>query len=92
SPSWNYAYTSLQEGNANLVHRFENDWQSSTTLFYRHELSKAYYAYSGPGATANGLALYGDQRQRTSYDWFGADSSVSGPIHLFGRTHTLTIG
>jgi outer-membrane receptor for ferric coprogen and ferric-rhodotorulic acid len=92
SPSWNYAYTSLQEGNANLVHRFENDWQSSTTLFYRHELSKAYYAYSGPGATVDGLARFGDQRQRTSYDWFGADTNVSGPIRLLGQTHTLTIG
>ncbi|MDN7890069.1 TonB-dependent siderophore receptor [Burkholderia cepacia] len=92
SPSWNYAYTSLQEVNANLVHRFENAWQSSTTLFYRHELSKAYYAYSGPGATANGLARFGDQRQRTSYDWFGADTNVSGPVRLWGQTHTLTIG
>lgn len=92
SPSWNYAYTSMEEGNVNLVHRFENDWKSSTTVFYRHELSKANYAYSGPGATSDGLAEFGDQSQRNTYDWFGADTNVSGPLHLFGQTHTLTVG
>jgi outer-membrane receptor for ferric coprogen and ferric-rhodotorulic acid len=92
SPSWNYSYTSLQEVNGNLVHRFANDWTSSTTLFYRHELTKAYYAYAGPGATADGLSWYGDQRQRNTYDWFGADTNLSGPIRLFGQTHTLTVG
>jgi len=92
SPSWNYAYTSVQETNANLVHRFENGWKSQTTVFYRHELLKADYAYAGPGASANGLSYYGDQKQRNSYDWFGADTNVSGPIQAFGQTHTFTIG
>ncbi|MFT4065911.1 TonB-dependent siderophore receptor [Paraburkholderia sp.] len=92
SPSWNYGYTSLQEVNGNLVHRFENGWKSQTTLFYRHELTKADYAYSGPGATADGLSYFGEQRQRNTYDWWGFDSNVTGPIQAFGQTHTLTIG
>lgn len=92
SPSRNYSYTAIEEVNGNLVHCFENDWKSSTTLFYRHELSKSYYAYSGPGATADGLSYYGDQRQRNTYNWFGADTNVSGPIQIFGQTHTLTLG
>jgi outer-membrane receptor for ferric coprogen and ferric-rhodotorulic acid len=92
SPSWNYGYTSIEETNANLVHRFENGWKAQTTLFYRHELTKGDYAYSGPGATEDGLSSYGEQRQRNSYDWFGADTNVSGPIQAFGQTHTLTIG
>lgn len=92
SPSRNYSYTAIEEVNGNLVHRFENDWKSSTTLFYRHELSKSYYAYSGPGATADGLSYYGDQRQRNTYNWFGADTNVSGPIQIFGQIHTLTLG
>lgn len=91
-PSWNSAYTSLQEANANLVHRFESGWKSQTTLFYRHELVTADYAYAGPGATADGLSYYGEQRQRNTYDWFGADTNISGPIHAFGQTHTFTIG
>ncbi|WGS52776.1 TonB-dependent siderophore receptor [Paraburkholderia sp. D15] len=92
SPSWNYGYTSLQETNANLVHRFENGWQAQSTFFYRHELSKGDYAYSGPGASATGLSFYGEQRQRNTYDWFGTDTNVSGPVKLFGQTHTFTLG
>ncbi|MCY0386850.1 TonB-dependent siderophore receptor [Robbsia sp. Bb-Pol-6] len=92
SPSWNSSYTSLQEANANLVHRFENGWKSQTSLFYRHELLKADYAYSGEGVTADGLSYYGEQRQRNGYDWFGADTNVSGPVQLFGQTDTFTIG
>jgi outer-membrane receptor for ferric coprogen and ferric-rhodotorulic acid len=92
SPSWNESYTSIEEANANLEHRFENGWKSSTTLFYRHMLTRANYAYSGPGATANGLANFGDQIQRNTYNWFGADTNVSGPLRLFGQTHTFTVG
>jgi outer membrane receptor for ferric coprogen and ferric-rhodotorulic acid len=92
SPSWNSGYTSLQEANANLVHRFENGWKSQTTLFYRHELTSADYAYAGPGATADGLTYYGEQRQRNTYDWFGADTNVSGKVRAFGLDHTFTIG
>lgn len=82
----------MEEVNGNLVHKFENGWQSNTTLFYRHELLKSTYAYSGPGATSDNLAYFADQRQRNTYDWFGADTNVSGPIQLFGQTHTLTVG
>ena len=92
SPSWNNSYTSLQEVNLNLLHRLDNDWKSQTTVFYRHELVNGSYAYSGPGVTQEGLASYGDQAQRNPYTWFGADSNVSGPIHLFGQAHTLTVG
>ncbi|MBN3727873.1 TonB-dependent siderophore receptor [Burkholderia sp. Ac-20379] len=92
SPSWNSAFTSLVETNANLKHKFGNGWESDTTLFYRHELLKSYYAYSGPFALANGNALFGDQRQHAGLDWFGADTHVSGPINAFGREHQLTIG
>lgn len=92
SPSWNYSYTSIQETNLNLTHKFESGWQSQTTVFYRHELSTADYAYSGPGVSPSGYAFYTDQRQRNTYDWFGADTNVSGPLQLFGQNHTLTVG
>ncbi|NBI45273.1 TonB-dependent siderophore receptor [Burkholderia sp. ISTR5] len=92
APDWNYAYNSLQEVNANLVHRFSGGWKSQTTLFYRHEFVKADEADSGPGALAPGIARYTERRQQNTYDWFGADTNVSGPIQAFGRTHTLTVG
>ncbi len=92
APDWNYSYTSIQEVNGNLVHKFENGWKSQTTLFYRHMLSKADYADTGPGALVNGTTRFNERTQRNTYDWFGADTNVSGPVQLFGRTHTLTFG
>ncbi|WP_414441818.1 TonB-dependent siderophore receptor [Burkholderia sp. 22PA0106] len=92
APDWNYGYTSLQEVNGNLVHSFANGWKSQTTLFYRHEFTKADEADSGPGALAPGIARYTERRQQNTYDWFGADTNVTGPIEAFGRTHTLTVG
>lgn len=92
SPSWNYSYTSLQEANLRLDHRFDNGWTSQTTVFYRHMLAKGDYAYSGPGVSEDGYASYAEQRQRNTYDWFGADTHVSGDVDLFGQRHTLTVG
>ncbi|WP_253185375.1 TonB-dependent siderophore receptor [Burkholderia plantarii] len=92
SPDWNYGYTSLQEVNGKLVHRFLNGWKSQTTLFYRHEFVKADEADPGPGALAPGLATYTERHQQNTYDWFGADTNVTGPVEAFGRTHTLTVG
>lgn len=92
SPDWNYGYTSMQEVNGNLVHRFSNGWKSQTTLFYRHEYVSSDEADPGPGALAPGIAKYTERRQQNTYDWFGADTNVTGPIEALGRTHTLTIG
>lgn len=92
APDWNYSYTSIQEVNGNLVHKFENGWKSQTTLFYRHMLAKGDYADTGPGALVNGTTRFNERTQRNTYDWFGADTNVSGPVQLFGRTHTLTFG
>jgi len=92
SPDWNNSYLRMQEANLNLTHRFDNGWTWDTTAFYRESRSSAKYAYSGPAATADGLAYFGDQRQLTTTNWAGFDSHVSGPVDAFGLTHTLTAG
>lgn len=92
SPDWSWSDTSIAEANANLVHRFDNGWKWDTTTFYRHGQLNADYGYAGPGATPDGLSYYGDQRQHSTFDWFGADTHVSGPIQAFGMAHTLTVG
>jgi outer membrane receptor for ferric coprogen and ferric-rhodotorulic acid len=93
SPRWNHSVTSIVETNAKLSHQFDSGWKSETTLFYRHELSNAQYAYSGGGIDPTTFASdYTATVQRQFFDWFGADTHVSGPIHLLGRDHTLTFG
>jgi outer-membrane receptor for ferric coprogen and ferric-rhodotorulic acid len=91
SPSWNYQRMVLNETNITLTHAFENNWQSATTLLYRHYSYYANYAYPLNGYS-NNLADYWGQHQQGTDDWFGADTHVSGPVHLLGRDHTLTFG
>lgn len=93
SPSWNYTLNTLDEANLNLVHRFENGWKSSTTVLYRHFGYQAEDAYPFTSSGTNPYEkLYLGEKQKGSYSWFGADTNISGPVHLFGREHTLTFG
>ncbi|WP_144633616.1 TonB-dependent siderophore receptor [Bordetella genomosp. 13] len=92
SPDWNWSNVRTTEANADLTHRFDNGWTWGTTAFYRHGELRSKYAYSGPGATQQGLARFGDQAQYGEFNWFGLDTHASGPIQAFGLTHTLTMG
>ncbi len=93
SPDWNYAWTSMQEVNAKLAHRLENDIVSTTTVNYRHVLSNSKYAYLGPGIDASTLtARYFAQSQRGENNLLGIDSHLSGPVKAFGRKHEWLFG
>ncbi|RKP47105.1 TonB-dependent siderophore receptor [Pararobbsia silviterrae] len=93
SPSWNYTRNILNEANLNLTHRFENGWTSSTTLLYRYYGYHAEDAYPF-GATGSDPYLqdFYAEKQQGTYNSFSADTNISGPVHLFGRDHTLTFG
>ncbi|SDV46919.1 TonB-dependent siderophore receptor [Chitinasiproducens palmae] len=93
SPSWNYGRTSMQEANANLIHRFDNGWTAQATVFYRHLLNTGTYAYAGGGVDPDtNLVDYSGQAQRMTTDWFGVDVHTTGTVELFGRRHTLLFG
>jgi len=91
-PGWNTSYQSMQEVNGTVTHRFDNDWKSQTTLYYRHALSRGTYAYAATPQAGTGLADYFGQGQRNTNEWLGFDSSVSGTVKLFGREHHLLFG
>jgi outer membrane receptor for ferric coprogen and ferric-rhodotorulic acid len=92
-PSWNYINNIIDEVSLNLTHRFENGWKSDTSLLYRHDRYNATDAYplGAPGANPYEQSYYGEAN-RIGYNSFGFDTHVSGPVHLFGRDHTLTFG
>ncbi|SAI41900.1 ferric-siderophore receptor [Bordetella ansorpii] len=92
SPDWNWSNVKTTEANADLTHRFDNGWTWGTTAFYRHGELRSKYAYSGPGATQQGLARFGDQAQYGEFNWLGLDTHASGPIQALGLTHILTVG
>ncbi|VVE80733.1 TonB-dependent siderophore receptor [Pandoraea sputorum] len=93
APDWNHTWTSMQEVNARLDHRFDGGIVSSTTVNYRHILNNSRYAYLGPGidpVTYN--ARYFAQIQRVEQNMLGVDSHVSGPVEAFGRKHEWMVG
>ncbi|WP_191623284.1 TonB-dependent siderophore receptor [Pandoraea fibrosis] len=93
SPDWNHTWTSMQEANARLDHRFDGGIVSTTTLNYRHILSDSQYAYLGPGINPVTLmSNYFAQIQRTETNMLGVDSHVSGPLEAFGRKHDWLLG
>lgn len=92
-PSWNYQRNTLDETNLNLTHKFENGWNSSTTVLYRRYSFSGTYAYPFGVAGSNPYdQTYYAQKQSGTYNWFAMDTNVSGPVHLLGRDHTLTFG
>lgn len=93
SPDWNHTWTSMQEANARLDHRFDGGIVSTTTLNYRHILSDSQYAYLGPGINpVTFMSNYFAQIQRTETNMLGVDSHVSGPVEAFGRKHDWLLG
>ncbi|WP_158601992.1 TonB-dependent siderophore receptor [Pararobbsia silviterrae] len=93
SPDWNYNRNILDEVNLDLTHRFENGWKSTTTVLYRYYSTDSLYAFPFGATGADPYnQLYLGEAQRDTYSWFGADTNISGPVHVFGRDHTLTFG
>lgn len=83
----------LDEVGADLKHRFDNDWEAKVSAFRQ---SQDYNGYGGFGlSTINpltGLGGVGVGYVETNHVFDGVDTSLSGPVHLFGLKHTLTVG
>jgi len=90
---WSFSNTEMTEVYADLVHRFDNDWQSRTAINYRTTDNNSKYGYvAGTVDASNNTADYWLQRQHDKYRWVGIDSYVNGPFQLLGRTHELMVG
>lgn len=93
SPDWNYTNTSMQELNANLKHEMQGGWKAEATVFYRHLFNHSNYAYSGGGVDpVDNTSDYSGQSQRSTYNWWGADAHVAGPVQLWGQQHEVQLG
>ncbi|KFD27441.1 hypothetical protein IH86_15105 [Sphingobium yanoikuyae] len=93
APDWNYGRFVSSEVNFNLLHNFDNGWKSNTTVLYSHKYLRGTDAYPwGATGTDPYQQDYIAENMRQHYDWFAADTNVSGPLHLLGQDHTLTFG
>jgi TonB-dependent siderophore receptor len=83
----------LDEVGADVKHRFDNDWEAKLSAFRQSQDYGGYGAYGRSTInTTTGLASVAAGYIETNHVFDGVDASLSGPIHLFGLQHTLTVG
>lgn len=95
SPAWTGMDTQAHEGFAEVLHRFNDDWQfklsSSYSRSFRQDVAARRSGYVNPatltGASVNAVA-YGDDDFRSG----GVDGQLTGKFNAFGRQHSLVVG
>lgn len=81
------------DANATLSHRFDSGWSINATYQYGKTKPRQ-VAYFGSAVNATtGLNMGGDlMYQEMDHTFNSFDVHASGPLRLFERTHTLTVG
>jgi outer membrane receptor for ferric coprogen and ferric-rhodotorulic acid len=92
NPDWGAAQWDTQDTQAELSHRFDNDWRVTAKLSRREQNWNASYASPASGVSAAGTLGYYQDHYDATYQWDGFDLYASGPFHLFGREHRATVG
>jgi len=92
-PDTNYLMK-VEESAVDLKHRFDNGWEAKGALSRRAHRFDGYGAYNNSGGVdpATGLGGLAIGLIQSTTLRTGGDLSVSGPVELFGQTHTLAFG
>lgn len=88
---WGHDGTRYGNAYAALDHDFGNGWSAQASVDYRHLVTFGPYGFA-LGVNPDNSATYYLQKPNIPEDWVGTDAHVSGPVQLFGRTHTFLIG
>ncbi|NYZ14334.1 TonB-dependent siderophore receptor [Azospirillum sp. RWY-5-1] len=91
---WSHARAANQEAYAELTHAFDNGWRAEGSLRFLHSIWEQKIAASfGPGVdpATDTQAFVAYENPSKNNRWTG-DVHLSGPVELFGRTHTLLVG
>lgn len=92
-PSWSRYLWNTQEYNANVEHKFDNNWVGKVTLTRRNQEFDFKDSYPTTGVDPNTLtATYARRHAIFTYQRDSADAYLSGPLELFGRKHDLLLG
>jgi len=89
---WASGPTHNREAYASLDHDFGNGWAAKASIDYRRQRITGEYGYIDGFVNLDNSADYALQSQYVLNKWIGVDANVSGPLRLFGRTHTLLFG
>lgn len=94
APDWAYWSSKQTSAVARIEHDFGNDWQAEATLgatWRQYNAALLFLRGDIDQATGEGLnvsAWGGEERSRL----LSFDAKATGPIELFGRSHTLNFG
>jgi outer membrane receptor for ferric coprogen and ferric-rhodotorulic acid len=95
-PDWNLNVYETIEYSGDLRHVFANEWVVRGKLTYRDQNKIFTDGFPTPGTGLNPVTNRFSSYNRRSNDGTtertGVDLYASGPLHLFGRKHTLTFG
>ena len=89
---WASGLTHSREAYASLDHDFGNGWAAKASIDYRRQRVTGEYGYIDGFVNLDNSADYALQSQYVLNKWVGVDANISGPLRLFGRTHTLLFG
>lgn len=74
-------------------HKFDSGWVAKGVYSYKNNQYAGYGVYaSTPVNTVTGLSNVNVGFIDTETTWRSMDFNLSGPVELFGRIHTLTVG
>ena len=94
APDWAYWSSNQTSAVAKIEHDFDNGWQAEATFgaTYRKYNAELLYMWGDldqeTGLGLNGSAWGGEERTRL----LSFDAKATGPVELFGRSHTLNFG
>lgn len=92
-PDWARGAWDTQEYSASLEHRFTNDWRFKVSAARRDQ--DFHFNDAFPRAGVDPATMTTEYSQREVYDTYQrdvVDTYLSGPVRLFGLTHTLLVG
>ncbi len=95
-PDWNLNVYETLEYSADLRHELSNNWVLRAKATYREQQKIFRDGYPTPGTGFNPVTQrftsYTRRENDGTTERTGVDLYASGPLNLFGRQHTLTVG
>lgn len=90
---WANAKPKNREAYASLDHDLGGGWTTKASVAYRYETFPTLYGFIGNFVNLDNSAdSYSVRSQYNRDSNVTSDAYIAGPVSLFGRTHTVTIG
>ena len=89
--NWAYNETSTTTAQANLNHKFNDNWKLSVIASFQ-SYARNYFAAERPFAAADGILRRALTRSKTNEYTYNQQINLNGLFNTFGIKHTLAVG